>query len=77
MSNSNVFNGSNFQQTPINIAYNFSSFSDYINNNGLKTTFSPRCIFCSSIESIPLTNDGAFRQCGKCKKQFKALLFKN
>ena len=77
MSNSNIFNGGNFQQTPINDAYQFQSFSSYINGNGLQTRFSPKCIFCSSMESIPLTNDGAFRQCGKCKKQFKALLFKN
>jgi len=77
MSNSNVFNGGNFQQTPIDIAYQFGSFSEYINKNGLKTNFSPRCIFCSSIESISLTNDGAFRRCTKCKKQFKALLSRN
>jgi hypothetical protein len=77
MSNSNVFNGGNFQQTPIDIAYQFGSFSEYINKNGLKTNFSPRCIFCSSMESSSLTNDGAFRQCTKCKKQFKALLSRN
>jgi hypothetical protein len=77
MSNSNVFNGGNFQQTPLNVAYNFTSFSEYINNKGLNTTFSPKCIFCSFVESTPLTNDGAFRQCNNCKKQFKALLSRN
>lgn len=78
MSNSNTFNGSNFQQTPINDAYQFTSFSQYINSGGLKTRFSAKCIFCPSNESTPLSNDGgSFRQCTKCKKQFKALLVKN
>jgi len=81
MSNSNVFNGGNFQQTPLDIAYNFTSFSDYINNNArLKTNFSPRfstrCIFCSCMESKFLTNDGSFRQCNRCNKQFKSLIIK-
>ena len=44
-----------------------------INNNGLQTMFSPRCIFCSSNNSISLINDGSFRQCRTCNKQFKAL----
>jgi hypothetical protein len=78
MSNSNIFNGGNFQQTPLNDAYQFQSFSTYINNNGLKSMFSPRCIFCSSFESIALSNDGgSFRQCNRCKKQFKASLIRN
>lgn len=76
MSNSNIFNNGNFQQTPLNSAYQFNTFSTYINNNGLHTRFSPKCIFCSSIESTPLSNDGgSFRQCNRCKKQFKALLY--
>jgi hypothetical protein len=78
MSNSNIFNGGNFQQTPLNDAYKFQSFSTYINNNGLKSRFSPQCIFCSSLESIALLNDGgSFRQCNRCKKQFKAILIRN
>jgi hypothetical protein len=78
MSNSNIFNGGNFQQTPLDVAYKFSSFSQYINNNNsLSSIFSPRCIFCSSNQSKPLTNDGSFRHCSNCKKQFKALLSRN
>jgi hypothetical protein len=74
MSNSNIFNGGNFQQTPLNQAYQFSSFSSYINNGSLINHFSPKCIFCSSNDSISLSNDGgSFRQCNKCNKQFKAL----
>jgi hypothetical protein len=74
MSNSNTFNNSNFQQTPLGDAYQFSTFSQYINNGGLQTRFSPKCIFCPSIDSIALINDGSFRQCNRCKKQFKARL---
>ena len=66
--NFNFNNGLN--QTGLNDAYKFNTFSDFINNN--KTTFSPICIFCSSRESIPIVRDGSFRQCTKCKRQFKA-----
>ena len=75
MSNSNTFTNSNFQQTPLNDAYQFNSFSQYISNGGLNSHFSPICIFCSSKETSPLINDGgSFRQCNRCKKQFKAKL---
>jgi hypothetical protein len=74
MSNSNTFNNSNFQQTPLGDAYRFSTFSQYINNGGLQTRFSPKCVFCPSIDSTALINDGSFRQCNRCKKQFKAKL---
>ena len=74
MSNSNTFNNSNFQQTPLGDAYQFNTFSQYINNGGLQTRFSPKCVFCPSIDSTSLINDGSFRQCNKCKKQFKAKL---
>ena len=73
MSNPNMFTN-NLQQTSINDAYQFESFSSYINNDGLKTKFSHICIFCSEKESIPLMKDGSFRQCNRCKKQFKARL---
>ena len=74
MSNSNTFNNSNFQQTPLSDAYQFSTFSQYINNGGLQTRFSPKCVFCPSIDSTALINDCSFRQCNRCKKQFKARL---
>jgi hypothetical protein len=74
MSNSNTFNNSNFQQTPLSDAYQFSTFSQYINKGGLQTRFSPKCVFCPSIDSTALINDGSFRQCNRCKKQFKARL---
>ncbi len=72
MSNSNMFNNSNFQQTPLNDAYQFSTFSPYIANGGLHSKFSPICIFCSSNNTMNLVNDGSFKQCNRCHKQFKA-----
>lgn len=73
MSNPNIFNG-NLAETNINTAYRFSSFSPYIINGGLNSRFSPNCIFCLSNNTINLVNDGSFKQCNNCKKQFKANL---
>ena len=77
MSNSNMFTNSIFPQTELQDAYQFNTFSQYINNNGLVTKFSPNCIFCSSTDTIILLNDGSFRQCNKCKKQFKSKIVRN
>jgi hypothetical protein len=77
MSNPNTFNNSNFQQTPLDSAYQFSTFSQYITGGGLNSRFSPNCIFCSSNNSTNLANDGSFKQCNSCKKQFKAKLLNN
>ena len=74
MSNSNMFNNGNFQQTPLNDAYQFNTFSAYIINGGLNSKFSPICIFCSSNNTMNLANDGSFKQCNSCRKQFKANL---
>jgi hypothetical protein len=59
-------------QTPLDSAYNFNTFSSYIVNGGLNSTFSPICIFCSSTNTFNLINDGSFKQCRNCRKQFKA-----
>lgn len=72
MSNSNMF-PNNLAQTSLNDAYQFQTFSEFIQTQS-SVSFSPCCIFCSSKNSISLTNDGAFRQCITCKKQFKASL---
>ena len=77
MSNSNMLNNSNFQQTPLNDAYHFNSFSPYIVNGGLNSRFSPICIFCSSNNTMNLANDGSFKKCNSCRKQFKARLSNN
>lgn len=70
MSNSNTFN-SNLFQTPLSEAYYYKTYSPYIMNIP-SPVFSHTCIFCSYTESISLLQDGSFRQCVSCKKQFKA-----
>jgi hypothetical protein len=76
MSNPNMFNG-DLAQTNLDAAYHFNSFSAYITNGGLNSRFSPNCIFCLSNNTINLINDGSFKQCNSCKKQFKAVLSNN
>lgn len=76
MSNPNMFNG-DLAQTSIDSAYQFSSFSSYILNGGLNSKFSPICIFCSSNNTMNLTNDNSFKQCNSCRRQFKAKLSDN
>ena len=76
MSNLNFLNNE-LKQTSIDSAYKFNSFSPYIMNGGLNSIFTPICIFCSSHNTKNLVNDGSFKQCNRCKKQFKANLSKN
>ena len=72
-----MFNNGNFKETPLNDAYQFNTFSPYIMNGGLNSRFSPNCIFCSSNNTMNLANDGSFKQCNSCRKQFKAKLSNN
>ena len=65
----------NLQQTSINDAYRFTTFSEFIKTQS-SVNFSPLCIFCSSNNTFSLSPDGSFKQCRSCKKQFKALFFK-
>ena len=77
----NSFNNG-LNQTPLDSAYEFSSFSSFINNNinqntnqntNYLTNFSPVCIFCSSKNTQILSKDGgSLRHCNSCNKQFKA-----
>jgi len=71
-----MFNG-DLAQTNLDTAYQFNSFSTYIINGGLNSRFSPNCIFCSSNNTMNLINDGSFKQCNSCKKQFKSVLSNN
>ena len=77
MSNSNMFNNGNFQQTPIDEAYKFHTFSPYILNGGIATKFSPVCVYCSSNNTINVMNDGSFKHCNTCRKQFKPVIVSN
>ena len=75
MSFSNIFNN-NLVETPVNVAYQFNTHSEFIKKMNTPT-FSPVCIFCSNSESISLNQDGSFRQCKKCNKQFKSTFSKS
>ena len=75
MSFSNIFNN-NLVETPVNTAYQFNTHSEFIKKMKVPT-FSPVCIFCSNSESISLNQDGSFKQCKKCNKQFKATFSKS
>ena len=57
--------------TPIDDAYNIH----HIDPKTYKVTlqYSPVCIFCSHSASTALMNDGgSFRQCNRCRKNFRA-----
>lgn len=57
--------------TPLDEAYKIH----HINSNtyGGTIKYSPTCIYCKNPSSNPLMNDGgSFRQCLRCRKNFKA-----
>ena len=60
-----------FPQTPTTSAFDFTST---IKPNQVLSTYSPDCIFCSSKTTTPLMQDGSFRQCLKCRRNFKPTL---
>ena len=60
-----------FPQTNINEAYQYQTHSQFIMNSKAPRIMA-NCIFCSCPHSVALTQDGTFRQCQNCKKQFKA-----
>ena len=60
--------------TSLNNAFDFdSTIIDHLS----KPTYSPTCIFCLNTETICLLPDGSFRQCLKCRKQFKSNIIPN
>lgn len=57
--------------TPVNNAF----ITPHVNNStyGGNIVYSPQCVFCGHDVSIQLMNDGgSFRQCQKCRKNFRA-----
>jgi len=58
-----------FPQTPLNNAFDFNST---IKPHQTISAHLTTCIYCSNQESIPLIADGSFRQCTKCRKNFRA-----
>ena len=73
--NSGNFNSisHNLVQTPINDAYRYHTHSEFIKQMKIPK-FSQTCVFCSSSKTDPLTNDGSFRRCGACRKDFRAII---
>lgn len=62
-----------FVQTPLNEAYKYETHSEFIKQlQQIPNRFSPVCIFCSCKQSVPLNQEGSFRNCRLCNKQFKA-----
>jgi hypothetical protein len=69
--NSNNFLSNNLTQTPINDGYKYETHSEFIKK--LKPArFSNECVFCPSKNTVGLNDEGSFRVCLGCKKQFKA-----
>ena len=58
--------------TPIEEAYQIEHVHPNIYTGNIR--YSKQCIYCSSHESFPLLNDGSFRKCERCKKNFKAII---
>ena len=57
--------------TPLDQAFDYST--PLTTRQFQLPTYSQTCIYCSNQESISLMNDGgSFRQCLKCRKQFRA-----
>jgi hypothetical protein len=65
--------------TPLDQAYNIH----HINSNtyGGHIIYSPICIYCKNNQSISLftsgIDGGSFRQCSRCKKNFRANVINN
>ena len=60
---------SNLQQTLINDSFNYDSS---IQPFHLKPMFSITCLFCTSINTQSISQDGSLRQCLNCRNQFQA-----
>uniref|UniRef100_A0A6C0DL98 Uncharacterized protein n=1 Tax=viral metagenome TaxID=1070528 RepID=A0A6C0DL98_9ZZZZ len=77
MSSSNNFT-QKLNETPINTAYDFQT-CDNVNENFIQKIkelkFSVTCIFCSCQDTTALVNDGSFRNCKKCKKNFRSSIY--
>ena len=61
----------NIPQTLVNNAFDFTST---ITPQQVLSTYSSSCVYCSSNETRALMQDGSFRQCLSCRKNFKATI---
>jgi len=62
---------SNLNSTPVQQAFNFTSTIKSLQIQVQANKISPICIYCSYMDSTALLPDGSFRQCIKCKKNFR------
>ena len=60
--------------TPLTEAYKIHHVNTSTYGGTLQ--YNPKCIYCKHDTSTALmsTDGGSFRQCGKCKKQFRAAI---
>jgi hypothetical protein len=64
--------------TPLDEAYNIHHINPNV-YSGI-VIYSPVCIYCNFMTSIPLMGNldgGSFRRCEKCRKEFKAKIINN
>jgi hypothetical protein len=61
----------NLPNTSVNNAFDFTST---IKPQHVLSKYSQTCIFCGRNETNPLMQDGSFRQCLNCRKNFKATI---
>jgi len=55
--------------TPVDKAFDYTST---LKPEQINPTYSNTCIYCNNVKSIPLLQDGSFRQCLQCRKHFRA-----
>jgi len=60
--------------TPIETAFQYATPITYAK---LAPKFGTICIYCGSKETIMLLQDGSFRQCHTCRKNFKPTIEHN
>jgi hypothetical protein len=61
----------NLNSTPVQQAFDYTSTIKSLQIEIQPNKISPICIYCSYPDSIALLPDGSFRQCVKCKKNFR------
>jgi hypothetical protein len=63
--------------TPLNEAYKIHHTNNKSYNNNVQPQYDPKCIFCSSVDTVALMllqDGGFFRRCinRSCRKDFRA-----
>lgn len=62
----------------MNLGEAFKIYHTSENTYGGTIHYSPKCIYCNNVSSKSLMNDGgSFRQCDRCRKNFRAVVINN